>query len=245
MHDGRVTFTIDGSVGRFLVGAPGRLLPAVREILERATGPGERIACAAPTTVLTLPPATPNELASGPCVRIAGYWHNSLIEGPGRRSTAKFQGCPLHCRGCITPESWDPAGGYLVPVERLADAMLDPAHERDGATILGGEPFAQSGGLAALVHALRRRGCAHILVYTGYTWEHLRRLAAQQPRIGAILDQVDVLVDGPFVAALAAGAGPWTGSSNQRVIDLAATRRLGHLALLDAPGHGEGRRSST
>jgi anaerobic ribonucleoside-triphosphate reductase activating protein len=244
VHGGRVTFTIDAKVGRLLVDAPGHLPPVIRETLEQATRPGEPVACATPPTVFSMPPATPDELASGPCVRIAGYWHDSLIEGPGRRSTAKFQGCPLHCRGCITPESWDPAGGWLVPAGRLADTLLDPSYERDGVTILGGEPFAQSSGLLALAHALRRRGCAHILVYTGYTWGHLRRLAEQQPRVGAILDQVDVLIDGPFVAALADGAGPWTGSGNQRVIDVAATRRLGHLVLLDAPGHGEGRRAS-
>jgi anaerobic ribonucleoside-triphosphate reductase activating protein len=97
---------------------------------------------------------------------------------PGRQHTAPCVVPRLEITCSITPESWDPAGGYLVPAERLADTLLDPLYERDGVTILGGEPFAQSSGLLALVHALRRRGCAHILVYTGYTWEHLRRLAA-------------------------------------------------------------------
>jgi anaerobic ribonucleoside-triphosphate reductase activating protein len=241
VHGGRVTFTIDAKVGRLLVEAPGHLPSVIRESLQQATGPGEPVACATPPTVLSLPPATPDELASGPCVRIAGYWHDSLIEGPGRRSTAKFQGCPLHCRGCITPESWDPAGGYLVPAERLAGTLLDPSHERDGVTILGGEPFAQSGGLLALVHALRQRECAHILVYTGYTFERLRRLAVEQPTVGIVLDEIDILIDSPFVAARAADSGPWIGSSNQRVIDLAATRRLCHLVLLDAPTHDSSR----
>ncbi len=232
----RVTFTIDASLGRLLVEGFECLPLMIEETLERLTGPGEPVACAAPPTVLSLPPATFDELASRPCVRIAGYWHDSLIEGPGRRSTAKFQGCPLHCRGCITPESWDPGGGYAVPVERLANALLDPAYERDGVTILGGEPFAQPGGLLALVRALRQRACAHILVYTGYTFEQLRRLAVERPTVGMVLDEIDVLIDGPFVAARAADPGPWSGSSNQRVIDLAASRRLGHLALLGTPG---------
>ena len=34
--------------------------------------------------------------------------------------------------GCAFPDSWSPAGGDLVPVDRLADALLDPAHDRDG-----------------------------------------------------------------------------------------------------------------
>lgn len=43
-----------------------------------------------------------------------------------------------------------------------------------------------------------------------------------------------MLVDGPYVEPLAASAGPWTGSGNQRVIDLAATRRCGRLVLWES-----------
>ena len=49
-----------------------------------------------------------------------------------------------------------------------------------------------------------------------------------------ILDEIDILVDGPYIARLAATAGPWTGSGNQRVIDLVATRQAGLVVLLDA-----------
>ncbi|MPZ14121.1 MAG: ornithine cyclodeaminase family protein [Chloroflexi bacterium] len=50
--------------------------------------------------------------------------------------------------------------------------------------------------------------------------------------LGAVLDEIDVLIDGPYVEMLADQVGPWTGSSNQRVIDLAATRRIGQVACL-------------
>ena len=43
-------------------------------------------------------------------------------------------------------------------------------------------------------------------------------MAARQPAVGAVLDEIEVLVDGPCVAARASGAGPWAGSGNQRVI---------------------------
>ena len=64
--------------------------------------PGRALYCAVPLTLLHLPPATPTDAASSPCVRVAGYYHDSLIEGPGRRSVAKFQGCPLRCAGFIS-----------------------------------------------------------------------------------------------------------------------------------------------
>lgn len=100
--------------------------------------------------------------------------------------------------------------------------MLDPGHSRDGVTILGGEPFAQPDGLLALVLALRSGGCRHILCYSGYTYEQLHRRARRQPAVGAVLDALDMLIDGPYVEALAGGAGPWTGSGNQRVLTLTA-----------------------
>lgn len=110
----------------------------------------------------------------------------------------------------------------MVPVNHLADALLDPAYPRDGVSILGGEPFQQPDGLLALVRALRARGCPHILCYSGFTYEALRRRAARRPAIGAVLDAIHMLVDGPYVEALAGDAGPWTGSGNQRVLALTA-----------------------
>ena len=80
--------------------------------------------------------------------------------------------------------------------------------------------FAQPDGLLGLVRALRGRGCGHILCYSGYTYEALRRRAERQAAIAGVLDEIDMLVDGPYVAGLAAGAGPWVGSRNQRVLAL-------------------------
>jgi len=222
MSDGLIV-TVDTTTGTLLVEGPDHLSRQLRDALERLVGPARTIACAAPIEVQTLTPASPAEVTDGDCVRIAGYWHASLIEGPGRRTTVKFQGCPIRCGECITPDSWDTNGGFLVSVDRLATTLLDPSHERDGVSILGGEPFAQPGGLLALLRALRARGCGHILCYSGYTYEALRRQGERQSAIRAVLDEIDMLIDGPFVAALADGAGPWTGSANQRVLTLKGT----------------------
>jgi anaerobic ribonucleoside-triphosphate reductase activating protein len=229
----QMDLVVDTLTGAVLVRDPERIPDEVTAHLAASLGPGHELACAAPIALRQLPAASPTELAADACVRIAGYFHNSLVEGPGRRSTAKFQGCPVRCRGCVTPESWEPTGGDLAPVGRLADALLDPAYERDGVSILGGEPFFQPDGLCALVGALRARGCRHILAYSGYTYERLRWMAARHPAVDAVLDEIEVLIDGPYVAALADSAGPWTGSGNQRVIDLPATRRADRVVLQD------------
>jgi anaerobic ribonucleoside-triphosphate reductase activating protein len=217
--------TIDCLTGAVLLQDSHTLPQSLRQSFTHLLGASEEIACAAPAAVVPPPTADLADVTGARSVRLSGYWHNSLIEGPGRRSVAKFQGCTIRCPGCITPDSWDPTGGSLVPVDQLADALLDPLYERDGISILGGEPFFQSGGLLALVNTLRQRGCPHILVYSGYTYERLCRMARREPSIAAVLANIDVLIDGPYVATLAAGAGPWTGSGNQRVIELTDARR--------------------
>ena len=222
---------LDRARGQVLLEGPEHLPAALLADVEALLGPPREIACAAPPALLPPPAAAPDGDAGGAMLRVAGYYHDSLIEGPGRRSTVKLQGCPIRCAGCVTPDSWDPRGGALSPVEALADALLDPAHRRDGVSVVGGEPFAQAEGLLALVRALRRRGCLHLLVYSGYTYERLRRMAAARPAVDSLLGEIDVLIDGPFVAALAGGGGPWTGSANQRLIDAAATRRRGRVVL--------------
>ena len=109
--------------------------------------------------------------------------------------------------------------------------MLDPEYERDGVTILGGEPFAQSSGLYALIRELRKNGCPHIVCYSGYTLEALQEKAVKQPAIGEVLNEIDILIDGPYIESLAGGAGLWTGSGNQRVIDM-NRRRAGNEIVL-------------
>jgi anaerobic ribonucleoside-triphosphate reductase activating protein len=164
-------------------------------------------------------------------VRIAGYYHNSLMEGPGRRSSVLFQFCPLACKGCWVPHLHNSDGGELASVSTLAEKLLDPTFERDGVSILGGEPFAQAEGLLEFVKELRRRGCQHILCYSGYTLEALIEKAKRRSAIGEVLADIDMLIDGAYVEALADGAGAWTGSGNQRVIDMRETRRAGQIVL--------------
>jgi anaerobic ribonucleoside-triphosphate reductase activating protein len=104
----------------------------------------------------------------------------------------------------------------MLPVDVLVEALLDPIGEpRDGVTVLGGEPMAQPDGLAALLLRLKARGM-HTVVYTGYTLEALARRS--EPDVRRALELTDLLIDGPYVAALAGSAGEWKGSRNQRLI---------------------------
>ena len=69
--------------------------------------------------------------------------------------------------------------------------------------------------------------------YTGYTWEALT--SAGRPDWDALLAQTDVLVDGPFVAARKSYGALFRGSTNQRLIDVPASRAAGRVVLWTRP----------
>jgi anaerobic ribonucleoside-triphosphate reductase activating protein len=226
-----ITFIVDDLRGEILVEDNLDLSQTAIEHLRTHLGDAQEIGCARPLAVIKPIADSSDNAPKNPSVRIAGYYHDSLTEGPGRRSSVLFQFCPLKCKGCWTPQLHSIDAGALVSVGKLAELLLDPKYERDGVSILGGEPFAQPEGLNALVKALRKQDCLHIVCYSGYTLEVLREKAVKQTAIGEVLDEIDVLIDGAYVESLSSGAGLWTGSGNQRVIDLPATRASNRLVL--------------
>jgi anaerobic ribonucleoside-triphosphate reductase activating protein len=134
------------------------------------------------------------------------------VLGPGTRFVLWVQGCPLNCRECVSPQ-WIPfAGGQSTTVTEVAERIL--ATPVGGLTLSGGEPFAQAAALTRLVELLRARRDLSVMSYSGYTIEHLR--AHGSPDQHRLLSQLDILVDGPYLAARHADLR-WRGSANQRL----------------------------
>lgn len=226
-----ITFIVDELRGAILVEAGQAFRTDADHRLRSVLGEGQEIGCARPIEII-VPPINFSEQKSGDgCVRIAGYYHNSLMEGPGRRSSVLFQFCPLNCKGCYVPELHSKEAGVSVSAGKLAELLLNSEYERDGITILGGEPFAQNTGLLALIRELREKGCPHIVCYSGYTLEVLREKAVKESPIGEVLGEIDILIDGAYVESLSGSASLWTGSGNQRVIDMRMTREQNEIVL--------------
>jgi len=160
-------------------------------------------------------------------LRLGGLEAESIVDGPGFRCTVFVQGCPLSCPGCHNQALQAFEGGQVVEIEALAAAhFANPLLE--GITLSGGEPFAQAEACAALARLARARGLS-VFCYTGSTFEALA--ASGRPDWGALLAEVDVLVDGPYVAALRDLSLRWRGSSNQRLVDVVASRAAGRAVL--------------
>ena len=164
-------------------------------------------------------------------MRIANTVSDSIVDGLGLRFTVFTQGCPHRCPGCHNPETHDPAGGREVSVEELSAQMVkNPL--TDGLTLSGGDPFCQAAECAALARIAHEKGL-NVWTYTGYTYERL--LEGDLPGALELLEQTDVLVDGPFLLAEKSYEALFRGSANQRLIDVKKSRAAGRVVLWSRP----------
>jgi anaerobic ribonucleoside-triphosphate reductase activating protein len=151
---------------------------------------------------------------SVPTVNVAATCLATRALGPGLRAAIWVQGCPFSCPGCLALD-WIPfrAARPLAPTALAAELLSDPAVT--GLTFSGGEPMAQAAGLAEVARLARRERPLSLICFTGFRLERLRS-HPPGPGVGDLLGEVDVLIDGPYVAARNDGRG-LRGSSNQRV----------------------------
>ncbi|WP_035986048.1 4Fe-4S single cluster domain-containing protein [Leptolyngbya sp. KIOST-1] len=148
-------------------------------------------------------------------LNLMGYVNRSEVNGPGCRAVVWVQGCRRGCPGCFNPASWSFAPNQIVPVEEVVEQILaDPQNE--GVTFSGGEPFWQAPALARVAKQVRAAGL-NTMSFSGFTLAELQSAAAP-PGAQDLLDQLDILVDGPYVETLAVHdpSSP-VSSRNQRV----------------------------
>ncbi len=208
------TWIIDTATGELTV--EGLPQSALQQLAGDLLPEGKSVNCARPVNATPIPKTSVPIGNDSPTLRVFRIYHNSVVEGPGRRSVIQLSGCNQKCPGCFVPETHSINGGVEMTIGEAIEQLLAPEGEpRDGVTILGGEPFLQPDGLLALMRMLKGRD-EHITLYSGYTLEQL--LARPEPAIKPILDLADILIDGPFIKALSDNAGEWRGSTNQIVV---------------------------
>ena len=160
-----------------------------------------------------------------------------IADGEGVRTTLFVSGCTHYCKGCFQPETWDFAYGeeFTPAVAEAIFESVQPAYV-DGLTLLGGEPMepANQRALVGFLEEFRQRFPRKtVWAYTGDVYESL--VDAGSPRRTEVTDRllacIDVLVDGPFVDELKDIGARFRGSSNQRLIDMNATREAGEVVL--------------
>ena len=154
---------------------------------------------------------------------------DSIVDGEGLRAVVWTQGCPHGCPGCHNPQTHAFDGGTSVASESILE-QLKAHFYLDGVTFSGGEPMAQAAACGELAQAVHHLGM-NVWCYTGYTWEAL--MEAQDPDQRMFLEQIDVLIDGPFLLAQKSLNLRFRGSANQRLIDVQASLKAQRVVLAD------------
>lgn len=148
-------------------------------------------------------------------MRYAKIIKDDMINGEGVCTSFWTQGCPHCCPGCHNPETWSFCGGYEAKPEVLIAKVLN-AIEANGIqrnlSILGGEPLCEEnvGFVCELLAAAKEKHPnIKTYVWTGYLLENLKP---------EWLENIDVLIDGPFILEKRDITLKLRGSHNQRVL---------------------------
>lgn len=152
---------------------------------------------------------------------------DSVVDGPGIRTTIFFQGCPHHCPKCQNPETWE----FGVGTDMSIESILEIVHSNPivkGVTLSGGEPFAQNGEIVELAKRLKYCGY-EVAAYTGFTFEEL--YSSEVPHRKELLKYLDILVDGPFIQSEKSLELVFKGSKNQRILNVPESLKQGRAIL--------------
>jgi anaerobic ribonucleoside-triphosphate reductase activating protein len=151
-----------------------------------------------------------------------------FVDGEGVRCSLYVSGCLFACEGCFNRSTWSFRYGTAYTPELEGRILADLRQPYvQGLTLLGGEPFLNTGVCLSLVRRVRAEfgDTKDIWAWTGYTVEQL--LLDGDDKI-ELLRSLDVLVDGPFDVAQRDLTLQFRGSRNQRILDVPRTLGAGH-----------------
>ena len=169
---------------------------------------------------------------------IADYKPFNFVDGEGVRCSLYVSGCLFHCEGCYNQATWSFAYGkpYDQALEERIMADLAQPYVQ-GVTLLGGEPFLNTGILLPLLKRIRKElPDKDIWSWTGYTWEELQ---VETPDKLELLGLIDILVDGRFELSKKNLLLQFRGSSNQRIVDVKRSLAEGQVHIWDKLNDGK------
>lgn len=158
-------------------------------------------------------------------IRYAKVKNNDTVNGEHICVSLFMQGCPHHCKGCWNPETWDFEGGETIEDVKLIHQIVEAINKNGiqrNFSVLGGEPLCEQNIklTSSIVQTIRTfYPNIKIFIWTGYTLEELLEAEkAHKTAITTILNNIDVLIDGPFIQEQRDLSLPLRGSKNQRIL---------------------------
>ena len=153
-------------------------------------------------------------------MRCAGLKYNDIVDCPSGICVSYWcQGCPIHCKGCHNPQTWDFSGGKEIDryelIKQIIDAISANGIQRNF-SVLGGEPLTPLNVFDTfeIIKAIKE-AYPHIEIYlwTGYYLEDLPEEIRDD-----VYKYVDILVEGPYDESKRDITLPMRGSSNQKIV---------------------------
>ncbi len=158
---------------------------------------------------------------------------DSVVDGLGVRTVIWTQGCSHNCPFCQNPSTHDFNGGADFEIDDICKELQDikKNKKQDGITLSGGDPMFQVDSVLEIAKFAKKIGL-NVWCYTGFTYEQVLDLGKKNPNYLELLKYIDVLVDGRFENDKKDLNLLFRGSSNQRLIDVPKTLKLGKVTLI-------------
>lgn len=127
-----------------------------------------------------------------------GYIHSvesfGSVDGPGLRFVVFCQGCPMRCRYCHNPDTWQPGTGSVMSVEELLSRFERnrPFYQNGGITVTGGEPLLQIDFVLELFREAKAREIHTCIDTSGITYQPGE--SEYNRKLDALMDYTDLVM---------------------------------------------------
>lgn len=107
---------------------------------------------------------------------MTGYIHSTesfgTVDGPGIRFVIFLQGCPMRCKFCHNPDTWEMRQGTEISSDELIAMYLKNKafYSKGGITVTGGEPLLQIDFLLELFIKAKEHGIHTCIDTSGITY---------------------------------------------------------------------------
>lgn len=125
-----------------------------------------------------------------------GYIHSTesfgTVDGPGIRFVVFLQGCPLRCKFCHNPDTWELGKGQLMESDEIIDSYMKNRsfYSKGGITVTGGEPLMQLDFITELFTKAKSYGIHTCIDTSGITYHEDEDYILKLKKLIAVTDLV-------------------------------------------------------
>ena len=127
-----------------------------------------------------------------------GYIHSTesfgTVDGPGIRYVVFLQGCPLRCKYCHNPDTWQVGIGENISAETIIENYNKNKafYSNGGITVTGGEPLLQIDFLLELFKMAKKEGIHTCIDTSGITYRPME--SEYNEKLALLLEYTDLVM---------------------------------------------------